>query len=452
MLLSLLVSTAFAAPCAVAVDAATFDTQLEAASVAYVQQDAAHFTTAFEVVSASSECLSQGISPASASALHRVHAMWSVREKDERSARAALRAAARVDTHEIEGLDDADPLRELMQPAGATSTDAMVTPLGMSLLIDGTAGNHRVRGEPAFVQVIGSAGPAQGGWLDASSPTPDWVSLPPVHCAEPVGASTLVGFVDNGKLAHLALEVTAFTNALHDIAAALPCSEQRLGPTQAAAIHRLEGIRLYVKGADAQALRSFQAAALLDPSYAPDQVFPPGSTLASLWIHATKLPAGKEVGVGLPDGLVLAVDGFRSTSRPAAVPAIVQLESPGGAVLWTRYVVQGVALPDLPEFVPTGRAMDAAHDPPAVVLYHQMGERRRLASLRSGLMGGAATAMVGSLYFFFANAESASQYRADYTRPEDLGGLALKANREARASFSFLALSGGFVAASILVH
>ena len=250
----------------------------------------------------------------------------------------------------------------------------------------------------------------------------------------------------------MALDVPSFAEALRDVAEGLPCVTGRISTRQAAVVHRLEGLRLYTLGAEGSALRSLQQAQSLDPLYRPPEAMVrPGSALESLWNLARTAAPSPWLATVAPEGVSLAVDGTIASTRPAALPSIVQVATPTGAVLWTRYVPGGSSLPDLSGVAQAARARAAAALPPAQQLYLAVARRQARRDRRIGMLLGGVVALTVSGAFYVDNANAAADYRDPITPHADLPAMRQRANRSATASSLFLMGGVGLFGAAFLV-
>ncbi|MCB9678997.1 MAG: hypothetical protein H6737_28105 [Alphaproteobacteria bacterium] len=399
-------------------------------------------------------CLPEPVTVEDAARFHRDRAIASRLSGDPKGAVAAASAAfqlapelAPVWAQESEAfaalLDEAPPPGPI---------DEFPTSLAALVYTDGRPQASRPFGLPVLVQVFSPDGPPVGAqWIDARASMPDWVAFPPANCEGTVSVESLVQDVEVAESAFTSMDVEGFEASLRRIARGLPCVDQVLRPTQAAAIHRLEGLRLYTYGTGLGTVRSFQEAQQLDPAFVPPAgIVDEGSTLATLWERAGTVGSPPWLPVDVPEGVTLRVDGIVADARPSTQPSIVQAVSPTGRVLWTGYVPGGVPLPDLGWLAAQAGDDAASRLPPALALYRQDEAGRRRTNLGRGLQLGGAALLVGSGLAYGLNAKHVGEYKRATTPPEDLPEIRAAANRAATAGTALLVLGGVGIGASFV--
>lgn len=261
----------------------------------------------------------------------------------------------------------------------------------------------------------------------------------------------MVDAASDAETAFASLDVEGFRAALSTAATALPCVDGVLSPSEAAAIHRLEGVRLYTLGAQDSALRSLQQARILAPlGQIEGEAIAPGTPLARLWDQAERSTAPPWIPIDAPEGLRVRVDGIPTRARPATVPSVVQLTSPTGRVLWTSYVPAMATLPPL-DFLagPTPETLDLA---PARRLYLEDVDVRKVSARRQGLLlSGTALVLLSGLAWQ-SNRNAVSDYEAPETLPERLEPLRRRANGMASASVATGLAGSGLIGAALLIE
>ncbi len=126
----------------------------------------------------------------------------------------------------------------------------------------------------------------------------------------------------------------------------LPCVGQSLTTREAAAFHRLMALEAFINGEEARAKREFHAARKLDPGYSlPADVAGEGHPLLVLYEEAARTPDGEAEPVYPPEGGWVLVAGVRNAARYSQTPVVIQVFAASGALLETRYVHSGEALP-----------------------------------------------------------------------------------------------------------
>jgi len=423
-------SLALAGPCPEALAPSALREELEEL---WATADDRRFRTGMASVEAQLSCVEEPVAPLDAARLHRNRALLALSSGDHQGAARALasmaRAASASDTPEVaSGWVDGHP--GLAPLGGAAAPPAMVefqTSLAATVLVDGVAANQRPVDQPVFVQAFGpDGGLVDAAWISAREPLPTWVAFPPTRCEPGEGSGDLVASSRRAEEAFARLDVEGFRAALEAVATGLPCAEAVVSPTEAAAIHRLEGVRLYTIGANDSALRSLQQARLLDPlGRVEGDAMAEGSPLARLWTQAGQAPPSPWVSIDAPDGLRVRVDGIPSRSRPLTVPSIVQLTTATGRVLWSSYVPAMAELPSLEVFAPEGSHVDLA---PARALYLDDEVRRKRTGQQRALVLAGSGLVLASGLLWQTNRNAVSDYYAPETSPEYLERHRVRAN------------------------
>lgn len=220
--------------------------------------------------------------------------------------------------------------------------------------------------------------------------------------------------------------------ALREVAAGLPCVDGPLGSDVAAAIHRLEGVRLFTHGSLRGALRSFQVSRRADFAYTPPEPFlRPGSTVHELWERAGRAPASPWIELELPDGFSARVDGMSVERRPADLPAIVQLVA-ARQVVWTRFIPAGQDLPGL-DMLEDQASVALASLTPGLRLYREAERQRREVARARVVQTLSASVLAVSSVLFAINARAVAEHRDPATHPDRLPLAARRANLSATA-------------------
>jgi hypothetical protein len=428
---------------------ADFRSQLDATWEAIDGQPVSRISDRYRRAIVASEaaiaCLEGPIEPEDAARLHRNRALASMLAGDSEGARAATSAALRLDAEAADAWSTQSPdfatLRDEVEAAAMTleGREEFPTSLASSVWSDGEPLAARTVGQPVVVQVFDvDDRPIGGAWIDAREPMPDWVVYPPVDCGgASVAVSELVQQVQRAEEAFEALDLDGFETALERIATGLPCVDQAIRPTQAAAIHRLEGLRQYTRGQRLGSIRSFQEAQTLDAAFEPPEALTrEGSTLAALWSRASTATATPWIPLAPPEGLGLRVDGLETTARPATQPFIVQAVAPSGQVLWTRYIPGGVPLPDLGFLLNEAMRVEENRLPPALATYRAYGREQQRSRSARVLQFGGAVALVGAGLLYGLNARQVNDYKDPTTPPDRIESLRVAANQTATGSLA----------------
>lgn len=141
----------------------------------------------------------------------------------------------------------------------------------------------------------------------------------------------------------------AFQAARAQATETLGCLEVTVTPALAADLHQLMALSFFRDMDDAAATRSMQALLLHLPYYrfGPPTVTAGQAPLNALLEQAKVAPPGRPITVDMPRGAVLRVDGVRAEERQSGLPAVVQVVSEQGEVLWGGYVLPEDPLPPL---------------------------------------------------------------------------------------------------------
>lgn len=446
----LLLGTAFG--CDEVVDADAFLADVSAAWVAAIEDRSADARDIVLGLEAKLGCLSKPLTADQSALFHRAEAVKALHEGDERGAAMAASAAARLAPDATWG--DAHAKYNALELSTSRSSEGFATSLAAKVFVDGTATSSRPLGSPVVVQIFAPDGtPVAGGWVKGSDPLPSWVAFPPVSCETAVNVDQIVADVDRASSAYADLDVNGFEAALHGVAAGIPCVTGRVSLSQAAAIHRLEGIRLFISGSESSAIRSFQQAHTLNPGYhPPEALVPPGSTLDELWVLSKNAPPSPWLSVTVPDGLRLVVDGLSASQRPAATPAIIQIATPSGQVLLSRYVPPGAGLPDLSSLSATAASAERDRLSPAMQLYREENDKRAARLRRTQLSVAGVITLTAAGVLYFDNALANLEHDDPHTPHTRLEALRKRANNTASVSSVLLISGTGIMVGTLFVR
>lgn len=182
-------------------------------------------------------------------------------------------------------------------------------------------------------------------------------------CPEPVSARALAATVDEAVLSYAAMDEDGFNASAARAVAQVPCLTDVVTPTIAASFHRMYALDRFVQGDAEGAMSAFAAARTLDPQATlSKQVAPEGGPLAALWASANLQAATTKEALALPTGSSAWVDGTSGSSRPSAVPSVVQVGSSPTAISFS-----GIAAPYTPFSIPAGGAAAPTTPLPAPV-------------------------------------------------------------------------------------
>jgi hypothetical protein len=256
-------------------------------------------------------------------------------------------------------------------------------------------------------------------------------------CDAPVSPASLAAQADEATLAWATLDEDGFVEALDALDAGLPCLEAPLGPDQAAAVHRMHGLRAFLEDDSDAARASFRAAALADPGYElSDRVAPEGGKLWRLITEAAAADGEAGRPLSLLDGGQVWVDGVVGGARAEDRPAVVQVGA-DRSVVWSRLLGPGEA------FAPPAAALATLPSRPAAAVAPPKAPRAKKGLDPMWIAaGGAAAASAG---LFGASAGLRGQFDAAPSR-----SLHSATNGTFVGSVGMAAVTGGLVTAALV--
>jgi hypothetical protein len=158
-------------------------------------------------------------------------------------------------------------------------------------------------------------------------------------------AATLNERLAAAEAAYSALDTEGFQRAVEDTKLMLPCSSTLIDPALAARYHRIEALRLFVQGHEAEATESLAAAKVLEPEYRfPAEMFD-ASHAFRVQYDAQRSTEGKTVSVPPARKGAVAFDGVRSRRRPVERATVVQILDEHDVPASTTYLTSGAAMP-----------------------------------------------------------------------------------------------------------
>lgn len=243
-------------------------------------------------------------------------------------------------------------------------------------------------------------------------------------CAAPTSTADVETSLAEAEAKFTNLDMDGFRRAVDQAFVALPCVREPVPRHLAASLHRWRGLRAYVDRDPDTSTRAFAAARSIEPSWTfPESLVPPGNPV--LTDYAAIDPAtGRLEPVPAPNDGTLYFDGRAGVERPASFPTVFQRLDGAGAVVTTRYLMPGDALPAYPPR-PAGVA---AADPAPLPEQAPTAERH---PLRVPFVVGATAGVLGSgACYVLARRSSASYYGRDpvITDPDTLAGLRSRTN------------------------
>jgi len=452
MLLVLLALTSLAsAACPKVIATEKVESSSEMAIRAFLAEDVSTVRAAVSQMETELGCVAVPFTPHQAALVHQARGVASEASGDERAATAAIASALAVDRDSLHPL--IEPLVDRALALGDPTDEPFGTSLGAVTYVDGQVSASRVVGRPAIVQSFTLSGDLIGTvLLSAGEPLPEWVAFPPFECDEQTSADDLVAGTLEAERAFSKLDVAGFEAALQAAADGLPCTQGQIHMREAAAIHRLEGIRLFVARNKSSAIRSFQAAHSLDPGQASEVLLTKGSDMAALWERARTQTSSPWIAIDVPDGVHLIVDGLRARERPAALPSIVQVSTPSGVILWTRYIPEGGKLPALEGFTAESARVERDLLPPGSAMYLDHQERRSLRTKRGILVVSSAMALAGSAGLYFGNSVASQTYLHPATPVDERNRYRRIANANGVGSMALFFTGTGLGLGAVLIR
>lgn len=244
---------------------------------------------------------------------------------------------------------------------------------------------------------------------------------------QPVSAERVSSTIQQALLDFATLDEDSFDAAAQQAFDELPCLDEVLLSPNAAAFHRLMGLRAFFAGQDEAAVMSFRASLNIEPDYElSSKIAPKGGKLHRLWLESQDGPSPY---VGLfrtPGGMYAWVDGAEGALQAEDLPSIVQYGITEDSVSWTGYLQPGelppTTMPGVGLTITQAPAVPDAAPVPEIVSADGPTARRDLVDAappektKSGGRGGliAATVvsgvMAGGLY------GGASYMRGEYDR------------------------------------
>ncbi len=172
---------------------------------------------------------------------------------------------------------------------------------------------------------------------------------------EPTSAEQLSSTMQQALLDFATLDEESFYASIAKAEATLPCLDEVFLPPNAAAYHRMMGLKGFFDGDDDAATVAFRAALAIEPDYAlSGKLAPEGGKLHRLWSGAQSGPNPFIGSFNAPAGKYAYVDGVETRTYAEDLPNIVQYGPGDGSILWTGYVDANVVPP---QEIPAGGAV-----------------------------------------------------------------------------------------------
>lgn len=170
-------------------------------------------------------------------------------------------------------------------------------------------------------------------------------------CPEPASNAELLGVLRSEEAAYAARDIAGFTTLATRARGMLPCLDEPISPTVAAAWHRASALQATVAiTAESRptSVASFRAMLASESNYAlAPGLAGPGSVVPAWLDEARGAGPGPTEPAAAPDHTHLLFDGVVGADRPTQRPTILQLEWEDPArVRYTAELGPGDALPD----------------------------------------------------------------------------------------------------------
>jgi hypothetical protein len=167
-------------------------------------------------------------------------------------------------------------------------------------------------------------------------------SLASAQDCEPVSAERISSMMQQALLDFATLDEDSFYRTTEQAAESLPCLDEVLLAPNAAAYHRLMGLKAFFDGQDEVAVISFRASQHIEPDYVlSSKIAPEGGKLHRLWAQAEAGPSPFIGSFTTPGGMYAWVDGAEGTLQAEDLPSIVQYGIGEDEVAWTAYLLPG---------------------------------------------------------------------------------------------------------------
>jgi hypothetical protein len=218
-----------------------------------------------------------------------------------------------------------------------------------------------------------------------------FASAIPAHaapCEEKVTVEALNIQLAATESAFAAMDADAFQNIRDDAVSAFECLNQALTVDDSARIHRMVALDAFTRRDADSARTALRSVRVLQPGYdLPASIAPAGHPLRTLFDEAGDLGGGATESMAPPLSTKLSIDGTPGLLRPQSRPAVVQVISASGAVVWTGYLGVGDPAPSWPALgLPEALINDAPVE--YVVIKDPRPKRLAWAAAATGLLSG----------------------------------------------------------------
>ncbi len=156
---------------------------------------------------------------------------------------------------------------------------------------------------------------------------------------QPTSSEQLSSIMQQALIDFATLDEDSFFESTQQAEDALPCLDELFLAPNAAAYHRLQGLRAFFNGDDDATTLAFRAALSIEPDYQlSSKLAPEGGKLSRLWDAAKNGPNPFIGSFTAPAGKYAYVDGEETRTYAEDLPNIVQYGPGDGSILWTGYV------------------------------------------------------------------------------------------------------------------
>jgi hypothetical protein len=156
---------------------------------------------------------------------------------------------------------------------------------------------------------------------------------------QPTSSEQITSIMQQALLDFATLDEDSFFASTQQAEDSLPCLDEVFLPPNAAAYHRLMGLRAFFDGKDDDAVLSFRASMAIEPDYSlSSKLAPEGGKLHRLWTSAASGPNPFIGSFNAPAGKYAYVDGVETRTYAEDLPNIIQYGPGDGSILWTGYI------------------------------------------------------------------------------------------------------------------
>lgn len=168
-------------------------------------------------------------------------------------------------------------------------------------------------------------------------------------CDTPASVSDLGMALDEAMGSFGRLEIDAFKESVQVVEQRLPCLDEPISRSAAAAYHRVIGLAHFLDRDAPRARKSFASARTVEPDYVfPTDVIPEGNPIRADYAAVDPEVGPFETAVS-PKNKSVRLNGMLSIRRPVPLPVIVQVLDGRGGVQSTTLVAGGTSLPVIDE-------------------------------------------------------------------------------------------------------